>query len=157
MSRRSSTIKRHPIAPDAIYGKVEVSRFINFMMTRGKKSISQKIFYDALNLIKEKTQKEGIDVFYKALDEVKPPLEVRSRRVGGMTYQVPREVAPSRMLTLAFRWIISNAKERKEKGMPEKLAAEFIEASNGQGGAVRKRNDTKRMADSNRAFSHYRW
>ena len=157
MSRRSGVVHAHKIIPDSVYGNEDVARFINFMMKAGKKSIAQSIFYQAMAIVKEKTSKEGIEIFRRALEEIKPPLEVRSRRVGGVTYQVPREVRSERMRTLAFRWLLIYARARKEKGMPNKLAAELIEASKGQGGAVKKRADVRRMAEANKAFSHYRW
>lgn len=157
MSRRAVAIRAHKAAPDPVYGDEDVTRFINFMMKDGKKSIAQGIFYQAMSIMKEKTKQEGIEIFRKALGEVRPSLEVRSRRVGGVTYQVPREVRPERMRTLAFRWLVVHARERKEKGMPNKLACELIEASKRQGGAMKKRADIRRMAEANKAFSHYRW
>ena len=157
MSRRAGVVHAHKITPDSVYGDENVARFINFMMKDGKKSISQRTFYQAMAIVKEKTDKEGIEIFRKAIEEIKPPLEVRSRRVGGVTYQVPREVRSERMRTLAFRWLVLYARGRREKGMPNKLAAELIEASKGQGGAAKKRSDMRRMAEANKAFSHYRW
>ena len=157
MSRRAGVVRPHKILPDPIYRDENVTRFISFMMNDGKRSVAQRIFYESMLIVKEKTKKEGIEVFRKAIEEVKPPLEVRSRRVGGVTYQVPREVRSERMRTLAFRWLIVYARGRREKGMPQKLAAELIEASKGQGGAAKKRADVRRMAEANKAFSHYRW
>ena len=157
MSRRAGVVHAHKIIADSVYGDENVARFINFIMKGGKKSIAQRIFYQSMAIIKEKTDKEGIEVFRKALGEVKPPLEVRSRRVGGVTYQVPREVRSERMRTLAFRWLVLYSRSRKGKGMANKLAVELIEASKGQGGAVKKRSDMRRVAEANKAFSHYRW
>ena len=156
MSRRVTNYGRK-IQADPTYESVEVARFINLMMMAGKKSLSQRIFYQAMDIIKEKTKEDGIHVFKKALDAVKPTVEVRSRRVGGMTYQVPREVRSERMLTLAIRWIVEFSRERKEKSMSQRLANELIEASSGQGGAAKRRTETRRMAEANKAFSHYRW
>ena len=157
MSRRSRTIGTRPVTPDPVYGDKDTAVFINFMMREGKKSVAQRIFYQSMDIVKKETSKEGIQTFHKALEQVKPPLEVRSRRVGGVTYQVPREVRAERKHTLAIRWLVQNARGRKERGMAAKLAAELIDASKGQGGAVKKRNDTRRMAEANKAFSHYRW
>ncbi len=157
MSRRAKTIGARSIDPDPVYGDVEVASFVNFMTRDGKRSLSQRIFYEAMSIIREKASKEGIEIFKKALEQIKPPLEVRSRRVGGVTYQIPREVRPERKKTLAIRWLVNNARSRKEKGMAAKLAAELMDAANGQGGAFKKRSDTRRMADANKAFSHYRW
>lgn len=157
MSRRKGTLYNRNIAVDPVYKGEVVSRFINFMMHDGKKSVSQKIFYEAIDLIGEKTKEKGIKIFEKAIEQVKPNLEVSSRRIGGVTYQVPREVRSERALTLAIRWLVIQARERKEYGMPAKLAGELMDASKGQGGAMKKRNDTYRMAEANKAFSHYRW
>ncbi len=157
MSRRKITLKRKEISPDPVYHNVEVSKFINHMMKRGKKSVSEKIFYEAINLIKQKTGEEGIEIWKQAVENIKPELEVKSRRVGGVTYQVPVEVAPERQLSLAFRWIIKSARERKGRSMIEKLAQEIIDAKNNTGGAIKKKEDTRKMAEANRAFSHYRW
>ena len=157
MSRRSGIVHTRDIAPDPVYKDRDVGSFINFIMLSGKKSTAQTIFYKAMNIIKEKTKEEGIEIFRKALEQTKPLQEVRSRRVGGVTYQVPREVRPERMLTLAFRWLTLYSRTRKEKGMAARLAAELIDASKGQGGAAKKRSDVRRMAESNKAFSHYRW
>ena len=157
MSRRSGRVQRREIAPDPVYNDTLVSSFINYLMRDGKKSIAEKIFYGAMEQIKKKSEQEGIEVFREAIDKVAPHLEVRSRRVGGVTYQVPVEVRPERMQALAIRWIVSYARDRKEHSMSSKLANELMDAQKGQGGAVKKRDDTRRMADANKAFSHYRW
>ncbi|MBX7056477.1 MAG: 30S ribosomal protein S7 [Leptospirales bacterium] len=157
MSRRSGAINRRPVMPDARYGDTTVSSFINYMMHSGKKSVAESLFYGALDTIKEKTGNEGLEVFRQAMENVAPQLEVRSRRVGGVTYQVPVEVRPARMRALAIRWLVGYARERKEHSMAARLANELIDASKNQGGAIKKRDDTRRMAEANRAFSHYRW
>jgi len=126
-------------------------------MKDGKKSVAQRIFYDALDLIEQKGGKRGIDVFERAIQNVRPPLEVRSRRVGGATYQVPVEVRPDRQISLAIRWLIASSLKRGDHGMSAKLAAEFEDAANNQGGAIKKKEDTLKMAEANRAFAHYRW
>jgi len=145
------------IPPDPIYNNPAVSKFINHIMRRGKKSIASKIVYQAFDIIKEKTQKEPVDIFDQALKNASPLLEVKSKRIGGATYQVPREVRGERKLTLATRWIIQGAKSRKGKPMREKLAEELMEAANNAGWAIKKRNDTHRMAEANRAFAHFAW
>ena len=157
MSRRKGKTKIHDIAPDPVFGEELVARFINFMMSDGKKSVSERIFYQAMQIIKEKGGKDPLETFHSAMEQVKPALEVRSRRVGGVTYQVPREVRAERMRTLSIRWLVTHSRGRKERGMAARLAAELMEAAVGNGGAVKKRNDTRRMADANKAFSHYRW
>lgn len=157
MSRRSGAINRRPVLPDSIYNDTTVSSFINYMMRSGKKSTAEGIFYGALDIIKEKTGNEGVEVFRQAMENVAPQLEVRSRRVGGVTYQVPVEVRPARMRALAIRWLVGFARDRKEHSMSQRLANELIDASKNQGGAIKKRDDTRRMAEANRAFSHYRW
>ncbi|MFQ5351681.1 MAG: 30S ribosomal protein S7, partial [Candidatus Binatia bacterium] len=134
-----------------------VTQFVNGMMLEGKKSLAERIFYSALELVEERTTDGGLETFKKAMDNVKPSVEVRSRRVGGATYQVPIEVRPSRRTALAIRWIVSNARSRSEKTMRDRLAAELIEAANNRGSAVKKREDTHRMAEANKAFAHYRW
>jgi small subunit ribosomal protein S7 len=134
-----------------------VAKFVNNLMYGGKKSVSESILYDALDSIRERTGNDPLEVFQKALDNVKPMVEVRSRRVGGSTYQIPVEVAGNRRQALSMRWLISAARARGERTMAERLAAEVLAASNGEGAAVRKREDTHRMAEANRAFSHYRW
>jgi small subunit ribosomal protein S7 len=134
-----------------------VAKFINILMTRGKKSVAERILYGAFDLIAERYKADPIEVFRKALDSVKPKLEVKSRRVGGATYQVPVEIRPERRTALAMRWLSAYGRARGEKTMVERLAAEFIDASQGRGAAVKKREDTHRMADANKAFAHYRW
>ena len=140
-----------------MYHSIVVTKFINGVMRQGKRSVSEKIFYSAMDLIEEKTGKKGIDVFEKALDNVKPVLEVRSRRVGGATYQVPVEIRADRRQALAFRWIIGFSKNRAEKTMAERLAAELIAASQSEGASIKKKEDTHRMAEANKAFAHFRW
>ncbi len=161
MSRRKGKTHLRKIATDPIYNDETAARVINFMMKDGKKFLAQRVFYQALSIVQEKESgKRGGDtlqLFHKALDQIKPSVEVRSRRVGGMTYQVPREVRPERMRALAIRWLVAYARQRKEKGMSLRLAGEIMDALKGQGGAMKKRNDTRRMADANKAFSHYRW
>jgi small subunit ribosomal protein S7 len=156
MPRRREVPKRETL-PDPIYGSTLVTKFVNCMMLMGKKSVAEHIFYGALDLIKDRTKEDPVKVFKKGMDAVKPVLEVKSRRVGGATYQVPVEVAQDRRTSLAIRWIISNARSRGEKTMREKLAAEILDASNNRGGAIKKREDTHRMAEANKAFAHYRW
>lgn len=150
-------IKRHPVSPDSIYNSEEVSKFINQVMRKGKKTIAQKIVYRAFNIIKEKTKKEPLEVFVAALNNAAPLLEVKPKRVGGATYQVPTEVKGNRKLALALRWIIAGTRAKKGKPMAEKLAQELIDASNNAGSAVKKKNDTHRMAEANRAFAHFAW
>jgi small subunit ribosomal protein S7 len=156
MSRRSKPEKRVP-APDAVYNNVDISRFINRLMRRGKKSIAEKIFYSTLEKIKEKTKEDALEVFQKALTNATPLLEVKARRIGGSTYQVPLEVEPARGMALGSTWIIESAKKRSGKSMVEKLTAELTDAANGQGAACKKREDTHKMAEANKAFSHYRY
>jgi small subunit ribosomal protein S7 len=156
MPRRREVPKRE-VVPDPIYQSTLASRFINAVMSDGKKSTAEGIFYGAMDILKEKTGDDPIKVFKKAIDNAKPSLEVKARRVGGATYQIPIEVKPSRRLSLALRWIISYSKSRSEKGMKAKLANELLDASNMRGGAVKKREDTHRMAEANKAFAHYRW
>jgi small subunit ribosomal protein S7 len=142
---------------DSLYSSTLVAKFIDCMMLKGKKSVAEGIFYRALDTIKERTKDDPVKVFKKAMDAVKPVLEVKSRRVGGATYQVPVEVPQDRRISLAIRWIIANARSRSEKTMKEKLAAEIMDASNNRGGAIKKKEDTHRMAEANKAFAHYRW
>jgi len=156
MSRRHSAEKRE-INPDPKFGNVVLSKFMNSVMHAGKKSVAEQIVYGALDIIERKTKQNPIGVFEQALDNVMPSLEVRSRRVGGATYQVPVEVRTSRRQALGIRWIIIAARERNEKTMTERLSAELLDASNNRGSAVKKREDTHKMAEANRAFSHYRW
>ena len=156
MSRRKSAVKR-TILPDARYDSQTVSKFINVLMYQGKKSTAERIFYAAMDLVENRTSQPGVNIFKQALANLKPVVEVKSRRVGGATYQVPVEVRPERRTALAMRWLISYSRDRNEKSMAEKLAAEIIAASKGEGNAVKKKDDTHRMADANKAFAHYRW
>ncbi len=156
MSRRKSAVKR-PVLADARYDSQTVSKFINVLMYEGKKSTAEGIFYAAMDLVEQRTNQPGVNVFKQALSNLKPAVEVKSRRVGGATYQVPVEVRPDRRTALAMRWLIAYSRERNEKSMAEKLAAEVILASRGEGNAVKKKEDTHRMADANKAFAHYRW
>jgi len=156
MARRKKREKR-PIYPDIIYNSVVVSKFINQVMRKGKKNASRKIIYKAFNIIKEKTKKDPLEVFELALKNATPLLEVKSKRIGGATYQVPREVKEDRAITLSMRWIINAAKSKKGKPMSEKLAEELIGASKNEGVAIKKKEDTHRMAEANRAFAHFSW
>ena len=156
MSRRHRAEKRE-IQPDPKFANVVVTKFMNSIMYEGKKSVAETIVYGALEIIEGKTKQNPIQVFQQALDNVMPSIEVRSRRVGGATYQVPVEVRIDRRQALGIRWIIIAARERNEKTMTERLSAELLDASNNRGNAVKKREDTHRMAEANRAFSHYRW
>ncbi|NOZ86551.1 MAG: 30S ribosomal protein S7 [Deltaproteobacteria bacterium] len=155
---RKGQIQKRKIEPDPKYHDVLVSKFINCIMARGKRSLAENILYDALDQMGQKTGEDPLRLFKKAVEEVKPVLEVRSRRVGGSTYQVPVEVRPERRTALAIRWVINNAKARKtERRMHEKLAGELLDAVNHRGGAYKKKEDTHKMADANKAFAHYRW
>lgn len=156
MSRRKAAEQRN-VLPDPKFKSVLVAKFINGLMQRGKKSVAERIFYGALDLIEAQTKKDGLEVFEKAVENVKPILEVRSRRVGGATYQVPVEVRTNRKQALALRWLIGYAEARPGKSMAEKLAAELIAASNKEGGSIKKREDTHKMAEANKAFAHFRW
>ena len=156
MSRRHSAEKRQ-VLPDAKYHDPVLSKFMNVLMYDGKKSAAEEIVYGALELIEKKAKADPIKLFRDALDNVKPAIEVRSRRVGGATYQVPVEVRPDRRQALAIRWIIETARGRSEKTMTDRLSAELLDAANNRGAAVKKREDTHRMAEANKAFSHYRW
>jgi len=156
MPRRGNVPKRE-VLPDPLYNSVMVTRLINSIMLDGKKGVAQKVVYGAFNIIKDKTGKEPLDVFITALENIMPTLEVKARRVGGATYQVPIEVRADRRQTLGLRWLTNYAKARNEKTMKERLAGEIMDASNSTGAAVKKREDTHKMADSNRAFAHYRW
>jgi small subunit ribosomal protein S7 len=156
VSRRKSAVKRTILA-DARYDSQTVSKFINVLMYQGKKSTAERIFYGAMDLVENRTSQPGVNIFKQALTNLKPVVEVKSRRVGGATYQVPVEVRPERRTALAMRWLISYSRDRNEKSMAEKLAAEVIAASKGEGNAVKKKEDTHRMADANKAFAHYRW
>ena len=154
---RRGFIARRELQPDPLYNDTLVTKFINNMMYGGKRSASQKIMYEALGVVQQKTQDDPLKVFKKAVDNVKPSLEVKSRRVGGSNYQVPIEVNTNRRTSLALRWLISFARKRPERGMVQKLASEMLDASNLRGGAVKKREDTHKMAEANKAFAHYRW
>jgi small subunit ribosomal protein S7 len=156
MSRRHAAEKRE-VLPDPKFGDIVVTKFMNAIMYEGKKSVAESIVYGAFEQVVEKTRGNPVEVFHQALDNVKPAVEVRSRRVGGATYQVPVEVRPERRQALAIRWLITAARARNEKTMVERLSGELLDASNNRGTAVKKREDTHRMADANRAFSHYRW
>uniref|UniRef100_A0A7V3YKR2 Small ribosomal subunit protein uS7 n=1 Tax=Candidatus Caldatribacterium californiense TaxID=1454726 RepID=A0A7V3YKR2_9BACT len=154
---RKGPVPKREIAPDPLYNNVDVAKLINKVMKDGKKSIAEKIVYGAFDLIREKTKRDPLEVFYQALNNVMPLVEVRPRRVGGANYQVPIEVRPDRSKSLGLRWLVQYARERQGKSMIEKLAQEIMDAANGTGGAVKKREDTHRMAEANKAFAHYRW
>ncbi|MGZ8142901.1 MAG: 30S ribosomal protein S7 [Methylosarcina sp.] len=156
MSRRRVATKRE-IIPDPRYGSVMLTKFMNMIMESGKKSVAEGIVYGALDVIGSKGHQEPLDVLSKALENVQPRVEVKSRRVGGATYQVPVEVRPSRRMALAMRWLIDASRKRNEKNMPAKLAGELMDAFESRGAAAKKREDTHRMAEANKAFSHYRW
>jgi small subunit ribosomal protein S7 len=156
MSRRKRAIKR-PVPPDPRYDSQTVTKFVNRLMRDGEKSTAEGVFYDSMDLIEQRTGQPGVQVFKQALNNVKPAVEVKSRRVGGATYQVPVEVRPDRRTALAMRWIVEYARGRNERSMAERLAGELIAASKGDGSSVKKREDTHRMAEANRAFAHYRW
>jgi len=156
MSRRHAAEKRE-ILPDPKFGDRVLSKFMNNLMTDGKKSVAESIVYNALDRVETRTKRAPIEVFHEALDNIKPSVEVRSRRVGGATYQVPVEVRPERREALAIRWLITAARKRNENTMEERLAGELLDAVNARGTAVKKREDTHKMADANKAFSHYRW
>jgi small subunit ribosomal protein S7 len=143
--------------PDPVYHSVLVTQVVNKILLRGKRSVAERIVYDALKQVEEKTGAEPVATLKRALDNVKPPLEVKSRRVGGATYQVPIEVRPRRATTLSIRWIVGYARQRREKTMALRLAAELLDASNGVGASVKRRDDMQKMAESNKAFAHYRW
>jgi small subunit ribosomal protein S7 len=143
--------------PDPVHRSVLVTQIVNKVLLRGKRSIAEKIVYDALGVIEQRTAAEPIATLKRAIDNVKPPLEVKSRRVGGATYQVPVEVRPRRANTLAIRWIVGFARQRREKTMAQRLAAELLDASNGVGASIKRRDDMQKMAESNKAFAHYRW
>jgi small subunit ribosomal protein S7 len=156
MSRRR-VAQRREVIPDPRFGSEILARFVNMLMLDGKKSVAEKVVYGALDHISAKTNQSSLDVLTKALENVQPLVEVKSRRVGGATYQVPVEVRPARRAALAMRWLIDAARKRSEKGMVMKLAAELLDANDNRGSAVKKREDTHRMAEANKAFSHYRW
>ena len=156
MSRKGKA-KRREILEDPIYGEILVTKLINYVMKGGKKSIAEKVVYDAFEMVKEKIKSDPGEVFKKALENVTPAVEVRSRRVGGATYQVPVEVRAERAVSLSLRWIVSSAQSRSEKSMKEKLGAEIIDAYNNRGGAITIKENKRKMAESNKAFAHYRW
>ncbi|MBN2328450.1 MAG: 30S ribosomal protein S7 [Candidatus Omnitrophica bacterium] len=154
---RKNRAEQRKVLPDPVYGSTLVTKFLNTLMWDGKKSIAEQIFYGALAEIEKKTKQEPLDLFKAAVENTKPALEVRSRRVGGATYQVPVEVRPERRQTLAIRWLVGSARGRNERGMMSKLANELVDAANNQGNAIKKKQDTHRMAEANKAFAHYRW
>ena len=155
---RKKLVAKRPVTPDPVYNSVLVSKFVNGLMERGKKSVARGIFYDAMQIVEKKvTEDKPLAAFEKAMEMVRPRVEVKSRRVGGATYQVPVEVAPNRRNALAIRWLVGFAKKRSGRSMAEKLAGEFIDAYHNRGAAVKKREDTHKMADANKAFAHYRW
>jgi small subunit ribosomal protein S7 len=156
MPRKGPAVRRE-VTPDPKYHDPTVAKFISVMMWDGKKGVAERIFYRAMALMEQRVSEEPLSLFRRALDNTRPMLEVRSRRVGGATYQVPIEVRPARRSSLAMRWIVQSARRRPEKSMEEKLAAELFEATQNRGGAVKKREDTHRMAEANKAFAHYRW
>jgi small subunit ribosomal protein S7 len=154
---RRKAIKKRDVQPDAKFHDVTVARFVNYMMRRGKKSVAEQIVYDAFDLIEKKSGQKGLDVFRKAIDNVKPVLEVSSRRVGGATYQIPIEVRPDRRMALAMRWLTGYARSRSEKTMADRLANELMLAARNEGPSIKKKEDTHKMAEANRAFAHFRW
>ena len=156
MPRRREVPVR-PAIPDPVYGSTLVAKFVNAIMSDGKRSTAERVFYEAMKKIEDKTGEDPLKVFKKAVENVKPAMEVKSRRVGGSNYQVPVEVSPKRRLSLAFRWLISFSNSRSERSMTDKLAGEFMDAANGRGGAMKKKDDVHRMAEANKAFAHYRW
>ena len=156
MGRKNKSVNR-PVMPDVKYNSVVISKFVSRMMLDGKKATTVRIIYGALDLLKAKTEKDPLEVFLKALDNVKPNVEVKSRRVGGATYQVPIEIRESRREALAMRWVINAARSKSGRGMDERLAAELLDAYNNTGSAYKKKEDTHKMAEANKAFAHYRW
>src|SRR6476661_7018447 len=154
---RKGPAPRRDLSPDLVYRSVLVTQIVNKVLLRGKRSVAERIVYDALGLIEQRSGSEPIATLKRAIDNVKPPLEVKSRRVGGATYQVPVEVRPRRANTLAIRWIVGFARQRREKTMAQRLAAELLDASNGVGASIKRRDDMQKMAESNKAFAHYRW
>ena len=156
MPRRREVPKRE-ILPDPVYNSQLVTKFVNVVMQDGKKAVAEKILYDALDVVHERTGEDPMKIFKKAVENVKPALEVKSRRVGGSTYQVPIEVRPSRRLALSMRWLIQSAQGRSEKTMDRRMANEFMDAAQNRGAAIKKKEDTHRMAEANKAFAHYRW
>ncbi len=154
---RRATVVRREVLPDPVYNSQLVTKFINAVMWRGKKTVAERIFYGALKFIGERTGEDPLKVFKRAMENVRPQVEVKSRRVGGSTYQVPVEVNPDRQQSLAIRWLITYASQRHEKTMTHRLAAEFLDAAANRGATIKKRDDTHRMAEANKAFAHYRW
>ena len=154
---RKGYIAKREVLPDPVYNSKVVTKLVNNIMLNGKKSVAQKIVYGAFDIVKEKEQRDPLEVFEEALNNIMPVLEVKARRVGGATYQVPLEIRPERRQTLGLRWLVRYARTRHEKTMAEKLAGEIIDAINGNGGAFKKKEDTHRMAEANKAFEHYKW
>jgi small subunit ribosomal protein S7 len=154
---RRGIIKKRKIQPDSFYNSTLVSRFINLFLKKGKKSVAENVIYGAMDIVKQKTKEDPLKAFEKAIENVRPLLETKSRRVGGATYQVPIEVSLERSVSVAVRWLLNYSRERSGKSMEEKLAAEVMDAMNLRGGAIKKREDTHKMAEANRAFAHYRW
>jgi small subunit ribosomal protein S7 len=154
---RRRVVQRREIQPDARFNDWLVAKFVNYLMKRGKKSVAEAVFYESMDQIGRKTKEDPLKIFKRAVENVKPQVEVKSRRVGGATYQVPVEVRSERRTALAIRWLIGYARSRSEKGFVQKLSAELIDAFNGRGNAIKKRDDTHRMAEANKAFAHYRW
>ena len=154
---RRGNVPKRDVLPDPMYGSELVTRLVNNIMLDGKKGVAQKIVYGAFDIVKEKEQRDPLEVFEEALNNIMPVLEVKARRVGGATYQVPLEIRPERRQTLGLRWLVRYARTRHEKTMAEKLAGEIIDAINGNGGAFKKKEDTHRMAEANKAFAHYKW
>jgi small subunit ribosomal protein S7 len=154
---RSGLTPKHTLLPDPIYGSTLVTRFINGLLWKGKRETAERIFYNCMGILESKTGEDALTVFKRAINNIKPTLEVKSRRVGGATYQVPVEVRPERKVALAIRWVIAFARARKEHTMDERLAMELLDAAKGIGNAVKKRDDTHKMAEANKAFAHYRW
>jgi len=154
---RRKVVSKRPVPPDPKFGDTLVTRCVNIIMRRGKKSVAQRIVYGALDTVHERTNEEPLQVFKRAVENVKPVLEVKSRRVGGSTYQIPVDVPPDRRVALSLRWIIGSARSRGERGMVRRLAAELLDAYNNTGSAIKKKEDTHRMAEANKAFAHYRW
>ena len=154
---RRKVVSKRPVLPDPKYSDALITRCVNVIMREGKKSLAQRVVYGALDVIRERTDEDPLQVFKRAVDNVKPVLEVRSRRVGGSTYQIPVDVNPDRRIALSMRWIVGSARSRGERGMVRRLAAELLDAYNNTGNAVKKKEDTHRMAEANKAFAHYRW
>jgi small subunit ribosomal protein S7 len=154
---RRKVVSKRPVPPDPKFDDILVTRCVNIIMRRGKKSVAQRIVYGALDAVHERTNEEPLQVFKRAIENVKPVLEVKSRRVGGSTYQIPVDVPPDRRIALSLRWIIGSARSRGERGMVRRLAAELMDAYNNTGSAIKKKEDTHRMAEANKAFAHYRW